>query len=716
MRRVISILTACVATAGMSASAQTIVVDNSDSGFAVLSETWQTTSISGQYGPDYRFRTCAPPYGAVSWTANITSPGTYAIAVWYRNGNDRPNNARYTIAHANGSTDVFIDQRINGSVWVPLGEFQFNAGPATVLLTSEAQLNTTIVADAVRFSATGVQPTVAEVRACWLTQYYFLGKTEAQLRAIAQNIRAGHMNTVYIAMYSGATVYWPSRAYKAAGGNWASSSVDYAKYLTDIFHSEGLKVGAWFEYGMALGAASHPIAQARPEWLARDQSGDPVTGENGGFVFITPGSPPAMAMLADMARELAENYDFDDIQLDRYRWGRKTTGREYGYEAVTAALYQSIYGSPPPTNVNNSQWVSFREGLVNAAMQQSYNAVKAANPHIAVTSSPVGSYGITQHMQRWSAWINGGYMDLVMPQMYMTTLSSFISELNTQRNQVSSSQWGKLGVGYRAQEDNDWTLVRDQLNHARGLGHVHGCLWVYHQYSTRVAIQDEIDNLPNAGQPWAATAYNPFTSECMEQLVIDNRDTPGGYAETGAWSNSAQPDFFRFDSRVIAGGSSATATFSTEIAKGGQYDVYEWHTASSNRNPAARYDVQHLGGTTTVTADQRVNGGQWNLLGRFWFGAGPNAPRVVLSTAGSSAAEFTSADALKLVLVQGGVLGDATNDCVVTPADVPGFLNCLLGPEIGPPAPACDRHDFNRDGVIDMADVQAFQRTVTRWP
>ena len=47
--------------------------------------------------------------------------------------------------------------------------------------------------------------------------------TEAQLRAAAQNIKAGNMNTVYIAAYSGATVYWPSKVYKDAGGSWGSS-------------------------------------------------------------------------------------------------------------------------------------------------------------------------------------------------------------------------------------------------------------------------------------------------------------------------------------------------------------------------------------------------------------------------------------------------------------------------------------------------------------
>ena len=88
---------------------------------------------------------------------------------------------------------------------------------------------------------------VEEVRACWLTQYATLGKTDAQLRAIAQEIRAGGVNTVYVAAYSGAQTLWPSAAYAAAGGAWTSSSIDWVDRLVDLFHEEGLKVGAWFE-------------------------------------------------------------------------------------------------------------------------------------------------------------------------------------------------------------------------------------------------------------------------------------------------------------------------------------------------------------------------------------------------------------------------------------------------------------------------------------
>jgi uncharacterized lipoprotein YddW (UPF0748 family) len=551
-------------------------------------------------------------------------------------------------------------------------------------------------------------PTASELRACWLTHYAYVGKSEAELRALAQNIRAGQMNTVYVGLYSGTRVYWPSRAYAAAGGSWASPGTDYAAYLGEIFRDEGLKVGAWFEYGLALGWQDHPIAVAHPDWLARDRFGDPVSGENGGFVFLSPGHSEAVELVVGMVRELAEDYHFDDIQLDRIRWARQTTGREYGYEDCTAELYFAQYGGYPPANVNDPVWVAFREGLVNDVVAQCYAVVKSANPEIVVSSTPTGSYGITQHLQRWSDWVAGGYMDLVTPQMYQTTLSGFADELSTQLAQAPG-HLDRIAVGFRASEEDDWPLVADQLAHARGQGIAHGCLWVYHTYTSQVAIQDEIDNLPAPGQPWEQPACNPFASDRMVQLVIDNDDGPPAYGETGAWTTSVQPGFFRFDSRSAPGGSTSAAGFSAAVPRTGRYDVSVWYTAAANHNDAAEYTIVHCNGTSSVPVDQRTDGGRWVHVGRYILAEGPLAVRVVVSTAGSAGGEYTSSDAVKLVL-SGFAFGDADGNGVVDLDDFAALPDCLGGPGGDLPGEECEAFDFDDDRDVDLADVARFQQ------
>jgi hypothetical protein len=61
-----------------------------------------------------------------------------------------------------------------------------------------------------------------------------------------------------------------------------------------------------------------------------------------------------------------------------------------------------------------------------------------------------------------------------------------------------------------------------------------------------------------------------------------------------------------------------------------QYNVYGWWRNYSDRATNAPFTIVHDGGSTTVTVDQKVNGGQWNLLGAFTMTPGQNR-RIVLT-------------------------------------------------------------------------------------
>lgn len=131
-----------------------VIVDNSDAGFSVLSQTWSLANLSGQYGADYRFKlTSDSPPGEVEWRPTLPLAGTYEVALYYRStGSGRPSNAAYTVHHANGSTNVTVNQQINGSTWVAIGTYSFVPGTTGRLtLTSQAEAGKTIVADAARW-------------------------------------------------------------------------------------------------------------------------------------------------------------------------------------------------------------------------------------------------------------------------------------------------------------------------------------------------------------------------------------------------------------------------------------------------------------------------------------------------------------------------------------------------------------------------------------
>ena len=60
-----------------------------------------------------------------------------------------------------------------------------------------------------------------------------------------------------------------------------------------------------------------------------------------------------------------------------------------------------------------------------------------------------------------------------------------------------------------------------------------------------------------------------------------------------------------------------TARWSIAPATTGNYTVYAKWTAHANRASNATYTVHHVGGTTSITQNQRTNGSKWAALGEF---------------------------------------------------------------------------------------------------
>lgn len=96
---------------------------------------------------------------------------------------------------------------------------------------------------------------------------------------------------------------------------------------------------------------------------------------------------------------------------------------------------------------------------------------------------------------------------------------------------------------------------------------------------------------------------------------------------------------------VPVGAAPNTATWTPSIPADGNYRVYAKWTAYPNRATDAKYTVFYAGDSSTVTVNQQIKGGEWNLLGTFAFTAG-GGQRIELT---DQADGYVIADAVKLV-------------------------------------------------------------------
>lgn len=135
-------------TSGGGGGPVTIVVDNTSSGFSSSSNWASGTSASDKYGSSYRFHSTAAVSDAASWTANITSPGTYTVSAWWPQGSNRSATAPYILP---GGTVVHKNQQTNGGKWNTLGNVSLSSGNKSTMLSCWTTSGYVVIADAVRY-------------------------------------------------------------------------------------------------------------------------------------------------------------------------------------------------------------------------------------------------------------------------------------------------------------------------------------------------------------------------------------------------------------------------------------------------------------------------------------------------------------------------------------------------------------------------------------
>jgi hypothetical protein len=130
----------------------------------------------------------------------------------------------------------------------------------------------------------------------------------------------------------------------------------------------------------------------------------------------------------------------------------------------------------------------------------------------------------------------------------------------------------------------------------------------------------------------------------QSEIILDNNGS--GTTKVGTWTDSTSAagyygSNYMHDGNVDKGNKSVTYT---AAATPGNYEVFARWTSGTNRASNTPIDIIHSGGTSTVTVDQRSNGGIWYSLGTFNFGS---TAQVRIRTNGTDG--FVIADAMRFV-------------------------------------------------------------------
>ena len=285
----------------------------------------------------------------------------------------------------------------------------------------------------------------AEVRGVWIATVNNInfpskkGLGEAQLKkqldAIIENCVKNKLNAVYFQVRAHADAFYNSKIYPTSEyltgeqGKGLQGGFDPLSYLVEKGHIAGIQVHAWVNplrvtYGTKASPAhdvsklyeNHP-ARLHPEYTVA--YGD-------GKLYFNAGIPEVRELVVSGVREIAENYDVDGIVFDDYF---------YPYASYTGNKKDVFDDSVAYKKYSGGMSIDdWRRENINKLVKSCYDAIKEADSEMLFGISPFGIWqnddgknggSDTSGTQSYSelygdalAWINGGYIDYIAPQLY----------------------------------------------------------------------------------------------------------------------------------------------------------------------------------------------------------------------------------------------------------------------------------------------------------
>jgi uncharacterized lipoprotein YddW (UPF0748 family) len=254
------------------------------------------------------------------------------------------------------------------------------------------------------------------------------------------NLAKLRLNTLYPSVWNGGTTLYPSAIAGQSSGVpsfWQKlPKPDPLAALVQQAHRQQLRLIPWFEYGLMVPPQS-AIAILHPDWLTATRHGK-QQDESNQQAWLNPIHPQVQQFLVDLIVEVAKRYPIDGIQLDDH-FGLPIA---FGYDAYTVQRYRAEHaGQAPPDDPTNVEWMAWRAAHLNQLMAKIAQAVRAVRPTAVISLSPnLPEFAYQNYLQDWRHWVEHGWLDEVVVQVYRSQASAFAAELSNARIRQLRSQ------------------------------------------------------------------------------------------------------------------------------------------------------------------------------------------------------------------------------------------------------------------------------------
>ncbi len=492
-----------------------------------------------------------------------------------------------------------------------------------------------------------------ELRGTWLAWAGNAVPSTDDIVEIMDSLAAANFNIVYADVWRNGFPYFHSETFFELTGYYTDPEIEkpfqperdvLAEMIVEA-HRVGLEVEAWFESGFngAANDSSSPLILAKPEWFARSRN-DSIAFYGQAGPSMIQCHPEVQQFLIDMCREVIMKYDIDGIDMDRIRYPQL----DAGYDPVTVAIYQSEHsGESPPDNIADAEWKQWRADKLTEFMGRMYDSLRAVNPEVTVSNAPL-PWGPAQFCQDWSPWINNGYLDIVVPQMYFTTNAGFALRLNNELQYVDDDELVYPGISTVANDVyTEPAELAAMIETIRNQG-LHGNVIWYH-----------------ANLIWHANRFLSYLKRTVyaEPAEIPYRDHPRRLPaiviseesedaeRIGNWKTySGGIPLYEGSCRYSTVGSGDSINYFAEVPIEGWYEVYAFvNRQPPNATTQAKYLIESENGSIVHYVNQKRNGnaGRWEKLADVKLNAGRQ--RILTLSTDASDGKYVFTDAVMLL-------------------------------------------------------------------
>lgn len=328
----------------------------------------------------------------------------------------------------------------------------------------------------------------SEVRGVWIASVYNIDypsrtdlsadELKAELDSILDTCEKNRLNTVFFqvrpscdALYE--SEMFPVSTYISTNGEL---TFDPLGYLVTEAHQRNIYVHAWVN-PLRVTMNSHDIdslddkspARQHPEW---------TVAYDDGKLYLNAGIPEVCTLISDGVREIVSKYDVDGVVFDDYFYPYPVyddSGKRIEFD--DAEEYKK-YGAGFD---NIADW---RRDNINKIIKNVYETVHETDPECVFGVSPFaiwqnndgknggsdtnGFEGYNSLYCDALAWIEGGYIDYISPQIYWTfdNANSAFDVITRWWNTALDGSGVKLYVSHASYryEDGNWENPAGQLS------------------------------------------------------------------------------------------------------------------------------------------------------------------------------------------------------------------------------------------------------------